>query len=101
MKTLLMVVFIAALTAGCVSTPVIWSTSGGSKADGFVELSYTYNYMQTPVTDESAGLEKAAGMCKLWGFSNATPLEMVDHKCQYADRYGCSEWLVTRRYVCS
>lgn len=100
MKTLLMIVFMAALTAGCVSTPITWSTSGGSKADGFVELSYTYNYMQTPIVDEVAGQEKAEAMCRAWSFSAAVALEMVDQKCQYADRYGCSEWLVTRKYMC-
>lgn len=99
MKFLLTILFIIFLS-GCVSTPMQWHASGGSKADGIVELSYTYNYMQKPVTSETQGVARAGQMCMSWGYLEVEALDFLERSCQMGDYLGCDVWVVTRKYQC-
>ena len=91
---------VAVATTGC-SVKKQWGASGGSKSDGVVELSYNYTYMRKPVASDSQGLERAAQMCKAWGYSGATSFDFIERKCQSGDAYGCSVWVATKKYQCN
>lgn len=100
MKHLVTLLAIVALT-GCISTPMQWGASGGSRADGIVELSYTYNYMQKPITSEVQGRLRAAQMCLAWGYVNGVePMDVDERKCESSSYNGCDLWRVTRKYQC-
>lgn len=78
-----------------------WGTSGGSKSDGTVELSYVYGLFEKPILDNNKGLEKASKLCKTWGYSKAEAFEFLEEKCLSRNGYGdCIRAIVTKKYQC-
>ena len=90
----------SAVLAGCavVKTPV---DTGGSKADGTVEMSFEYGGFERPTVNWDAARATAASRCSAWGYNDAQPFGGVIQKCQAANQYGCVRWFVTRRYQCT
>lgn len=63
------------LTACATPTPVTLSATGGSKADGVVEMSYEYREFEQPVIDPEQGMDAAVKRCKAWGYKKAEPFD--------------------------
>ena len=73
------------LLASCTTNvPKELVATGGSKADGVVELSYQYNELETPIVDKAKGQETAEKRCKAWGYKWTS----------------CGNYIVTIQYQC-
>jgi hypothetical protein len=100
MNKLIIVALIAYLSTGC-AVQKSYGTSGGSKADGTVKMSYSYGRYQIPKVDESGALESAIKRCKSWGYDEAESFDFIDKRCQATDPSGCLLWLVTKEFQCT
>lgn len=101
MKLIFVFVSLSFFVAGC-ATPVSLTATGGSKADGVVELSYDYGNFQVPVIDEEQALSVALKRCKAWGYKNAEPFEGAVTSCASRDLLttSCIAVRGTRTYQC-
>lgn len=78
-----------------------WAATGGSRADGTVQLAYEYGGFEKPEVDEEQGVELAASRCAAWGYPASEPFGAAMNKCEMVGGYGnCLRWLVTRSYQC-
>lgn len=96
-----LVLAIAVGVAGCtvVKTP---TPTGGSRADGIVELSYEYGQFEKPQVQWGDANRAARQRCEAWGYTDADRFGGVTRQCQAADAYGsCTRWLVTASYQCT
>ncbi|WP_423944708.1 YecR family lipoprotein [Candidatus Binatus sp.] len=87
--------------AGCAAQKE-WAATGGSRADGTVELAYEYGAFEEPrgVNDEQ-GVELATATCGGWGYTASQAFGGTMHHCEAFGGYGnCLRTLVTRRYQC-
>ncbi len=85
--------------AGC-AVQKEWTATGGSRADGTVELAFEYGVFQKPQVDNAQGVDLAASMCAGWGYTGSQPFGAMT-KCEAVNGYGdCMRWLVTRKYQC-
>ncbi len=88
------------LLASCTVDKQLTAT-GGSKADGIVELSYEIGEFQTAKIDWDRANQDAAQRCAAWGYSNAESFGGERRTCQVPGSYGCNQWLVTMNYQCT
>src|SRR5690242_20070702 len=89
------------LLASC-ETPMEMQATGGSRADGTVNLSYEYGLFQLPVVDRTAALQTARSRCTAWGYANAEPFGGQINHCNRYNGYGnCLDMLVTVQYQCT
>src|SRR3974390_811316 len=58
------------LTAGCATQKQLVST-GGSRANGTVDLSFEYGMFEKPHWDWNQAHDEAAQRCAAWGYSGA------------------------------
>ena len=75
-----------------------WVTSGGSRSEALVELSYEYDLLESPVANSQQGLELAKSNCLAWGYAFAKPFGTVTGKCVNKN---CTRMRVTSKYWCS
>lgn len=76
--------------------------TGGSKADGTVDLSYEFGAFEKPVVNMAAAQIAAVQRCGAWGYTNAEPFGGEKRQCQGYDGYGnCVRWFVTVTYQCT
>lgn len=99
MKKLLWVGLVSALLAGCAAQKELTAT-GGSKADGTIELSYTYGGFEVPRINETQGLELAQKRCASWGYKNAEKFGGQKQACSMYGAFGCTQFIVTIQYQC-
>lgn len=99
---LLTMLIIALLLVGCtrdvhkVPVPV-----GGSRAGGFVELSYGVGLFERPVVDWAAAERSANDRCRAWGYSAAGAFGGQKTHCHLFNEYGnCVLSTVTIDYQC-
>jgi hypothetical protein len=79
-----------------------WAATGGSRADGTVQLAYEYGEFQEPEVDNAQGADLAATRCAVWGYTGSEEFGGVMRKCQAFGGYGnCLNWLVTKNYQCT
>ncbi|BAJ01287.1 YecR-like lipofamily protein [Shewanella violacea] len=99
LKKTLVIAIIALTMSACTSMKTMEAT-GGSLADGIIELSYTYNQYETSQFDEQDALKTASKRCKAWGFKKADPFSGERISCR--DKIGsrCDVYLVTKKYQC-
>jgi len=91
----------AALMSGCVSQKELVST-GGSRADGTVNLSFEYGMFEKPQVDWNQASNEAAQRCAAWGYTGAERFGGNQQKCESVNGYGdCLQWLVTVTYQCT
>ena len=84
------------------ATPEVMQATGGSRADGTVDLSYEYGLFQQPVVNMQAAEVTATARCKAWGYANAEPFGGQINRCQASNAYGnCLQMLVTVKYQCT
>ena len=102
MKTrlLLALLFVLTTLTGCASVKTLQAT-GGSRADGVVELSYGYGMFENPQVQWDQGLVTATQKCKAWGYQSAEAFGGTTSECQAYDSYGgCVRWRVIVKYQC-
>lgn len=75
--------------------------TGGSKADGTVDVSYEYGLFEQPIVNPQQGLESAVKRCKGWGYKNAESFDAARNQCLAFNGYGdCVQTRVTMTYQC-
>ena len=94
MKNLILIAFF--ILAGC-AVPVQYVATGGSKADGTVELSYDAGAFMSPVTDEQQGANLAAQRCNSWGYGHAEAFGGTVREC-YDN--ACNSFRISKQYQC-
>ncbi|MDG6894521.1 YecR family lipoprotein [Volucribacter amazonae] len=100
MKKLLVIGLISAVLAGCSVNKELVAT-GGSKADGTIELSFEHSPFETPIINEEKGLELAKKRCSAWGYENAEKFGGQKQICtRFGGFGGCALFLVTIQYQC-
>src|SRR5437868_5558445 len=97
-NTILAVAFTVGLS-GCAVQKTLVPT-GGSRADGTIELSYEFGSFEQPKIDLAQGAEAASQRCQAWGYTNAEPFGGQKSTCQASNAYGCIQTLVTIQYQC-
>lgn len=86
--------------SGCTVQKTLVPT-GGSRADGTVELSYEYTDFEKPIVDYAQGTQVAREHCAAWGYSDATPFGGEKTQCKLTNAKGaCIQTLVTVQYQC-
>ncbi len=99
-KPLLALLFVLTTLTGCSSVKTLQAT-GGSRADGVVELSYEYGMFEEPQVQWYEGLITATERCKAWGYQSAEAFGGTTSECQAYDGYGsCVRWRVIVKYQC-
>jgi len=93
------IVVIALGVIGCATTKILTAT-GGSRADGVVELSYEYRIFQKPVIQWEQGAATASDRCGAWGYSGAERFGGSTPSCQAYQGQRCVRHLVTVLYQC-
>ncbi len=76
-----------------------WVATGGSRADGTVELSYELGAFEVPKVDDDQGLKIAIERCRAWGYSGAEEFGGQTKVCNSGGG-SCTQWLVTKKYQC-
>lgn len=74
--------------------------TGGSRADGTVQLSFEHGSLEKPQLDLIQGLATAKQRCAAWGYSDAEQFGGNARQCQVPSQYGCMRWYVTVTYQC-
>ncbi|MGF6094958.1 YecR family lipoprotein [Pseudomonas sp. 18175] len=87
------------LLAGC-ATPKFWEATGGSKADGVVQLSYEQGQFENGQSDAAQGLKIATGRCQFWGYKSAERSGPEKSVCRTMGQFQCLETTVTQDYLC-
>lgn len=99
MKKCIFVVIIFLTGCAVQITPV---ATGGSKADGIVNLSYEYGLLQKPIVDWESADKTAKQRCKAWGYKNAESFGGSQNSCQARNEYGgCVRTQVSTAYQCT
>ena len=86
--------------AAC-STHKDFYATGGSRADGVIDVAYDFNSLETPVIDNNQAYAIAKSKCALWGYADAEPFGGKTQTCQARRGFGeCSAWQVSIKYQC-
>ncbi len=89
------------LLAGC-ATQKIPQATGGSKADGTINLAYEYGLFEEPVVDWGIATNTAIERCKAWGYKNAESFGGSQNNCLAYNGYGnCVRTQVNVTYQCT
>ena len=101
-KTVTCLLLSLALSACAIATHKELSATGGSKADGIIELSFEHTEAEKPTYDESKNLAMAKQRCNAWGYAEAEAFGGVKRQCnQMGGWSGCARYLVTKQYQCT
>jgi len=102
MKRIFCASLIAALGLSGCATPVNMVPTGGSRADGTVNMSYEYGLFQEPVIDVNQAMVSANQTCAGWGYSGSKPFGGQTTKCEAQDGNGtCLRFLATVAFQCT
>ena len=75
--------------------------TGGSRADGVIEMTYQHGSLQKPEVDWAKTRSDAAERCKAWGFDAAEVFGGSTNQCIRKNGYGsCIVWQVSKKYQC-
>lgn len=75
--------------------------TGGSRADGVIELSYSYGSMQKPIIDPQQAYQAALNRCKAWGYKETEAFGGGRTICTMpAGMGGCNQFTTTIVYQC-
>lgn len=92
--------FACLLAAGCTSQKVLQAT-GGSRADGTVNLSFETGLFENAVIDWEQAGSVARKRCAAWGYTDAEAFGGSTTQCQAYNAYGsCIHAFVTVPYQC-
>jgi len=71
------------LAAGGCAVKKDWVSTGGSRADGTVKLSYEYGALEVPQLDEQQAIRLAIQRCQAWGYDRAEAFGGIPHHVSY------------------
>jgi len=75
--------------------------TGGSRADGTVEMSYEVGEFEQAKIDMSQAAKDAARRCQAWGYSDAEPFGGQKSQCQKSGGFGgCARTFVSMQFQC-
>lgn len=98
-KTLLVLAAIASAT-GCAVKKDFYST-GGSRADGTVDMAYDFNQFEQPVINQDQARSIAKSKCRVWGYNDAEAFGGRQQICNQFNGYGtCVAGQVVHKYQC-
>ena len=98
--TILAVIAITGAITGC-STHRELMVTGGSRADGIVELGYQRNEFQRVAFDADAAEAVAAKRCRGWGYDGAESFGTEKSTCTSRRGFGnCGSRQVVIQYQC-
>ena len=99
--SLIVLLILCFVTAGCARKAYLTPT-GGSRADGTVDLSYEYGVLISPKVQWEPALQLAKERCAAWGYDSAERFGGEVKKCNYYNSHGnCLRWFVTVQYQCT
>jgi hypothetical protein len=101
MKVFVPIIASTALILTACATEKVLQATGGSRADGTVELSYEYGMFEQPHIHTEEALETATKRCAAWGYTGAEPFGGQKNQCEQFSQYGCTRNLVTISYQCT
>ncbi len=100
MNKTILVALASVVLASCAVKKELVAT-GGSKADGTIELSYEYGPYEVPQINKAQGLEVAKKRCAAWGYKNAEEFGGFKTACNQFGGFGsCDRYIVTIQYQC-
>lgn len=86
--------------SGCSVNKPFYAT-GGSRADGTVDMAYDTAYMVTPVVNYGQAENIAAQKCRVWGYKDAESFGGKVENCYQRNGYGnCLRGQVIVKYQC-
>lgn len=90
------------LLVGCAPVAKEMVATGGSKADGVIELSYDYMEMETPTVNKEQGLKTAEKRCQAWGYKRAEAFGGEKTTCTQSPGLWttCRKYITTVQYQC-
>jgi len=88
------------LIQGCAVNKQLVST-GGSRSDGTVKMSYEYGAFQAPKVNMQQGQQGAKQRCAAWGYTDAEPFGGSTRTCASSSGGSCDVWRVTVEYQCT
>lgn len=98
-KALLTLVVIATAT-GCAVKKDFYAT-GGSRADGTVDMAYDFRQFEQPVVNQQQAQSIAKSKCGVWGYNNAEPFGGKVTTCHQRNGFGdCLAGQVVVKYQC-
>lgn len=86
--------------AGCTTDRTLQAT-GGSRADGVVEMSMELGGLERARVDWSHAQAEATLRCQAWGYQFAQKFGGQKEVCQQPGAYMCERTLVTVAYQCT
>ena len=93
-------VVISLLVSACAVNKIPVPT-GGSRADGIIELSYEVGRFERPEVDWVSANKSASERCQAWGYTRAEPFGGQKTLCQAYNAYGsCVRATVIIDYQC-
>ncbi len=96
-----LMLLVGILVAACASNKILVPT-GGSRADGTVELSYDVGIFQRPVVDWNKAVNTASRRCQAWNYTGAELFGGLRTYCHRYNSYGsCVQATVTAVYQCT
>lgn len=85
---------------GCSVNKPFYAT-GGSRADGTVDMAYDTAYLEVPTVSHSQAKNIAVQKCRVWGYKDAEPFGGQVENCYQRNGYGnCLRGQVIVKYQC-
>lgn len=88
------------LFSGCAVKKDFYAT-GGSRADGTVDMAYDFRQFEKPVVNQQQAQSIAKAKCAVWGYGDAEAFGGMTQNCQQRDGWGtCTAGQITIKYQC-
>lgn len=101
MRRVLTLSIVAIALCACASDKYLTAT-GGSRADGIIEMSYETGIFEQPVIHLAEAQASARERCAVWGYDTADAFGGEKRQCQAYNGYGnCLRWFVTVSFQCA
>lgn len=104
MQRTIILALVVGVLAACVPPPIIPTSTSGSRADGIVEMTYTYAENAPRIVDWATATAEAERRCNAWGYSRAEAFSGEKRTCEV---YGegafatvCLRGTATRNFQC-
>lgn len=100
MHKLLILTLVAVAVTGCSSRKDFYAT-GGSRADGSIDMAYNFKQFETPIVDIEQAKTIANDKCAVWGYERAEAFGGQTENCQARNGFGdCVAGQVIVKYQC-
>lgn len=100
MHKLLLLTLLVVTATGCSSRKDFYAT-GGSRADGSIDMAYNFKQFETPIVDIEQAKAIANDKCAVWGYERAEAFGGQTENCQARNGFGeCVAGQVVVKYQC-